>query len=560
MLQVNLRSHIILSIMSLPSPATDDTLEPISPIDPHPIAHDRGEMLLPSPVTDDEDMFDDFCVAFDNKATVARQPSNSSFFDNVYLDARHSFPRPVSAASEHLSVVIEEFKTKPLRVKKRIGESDRRMELTAVHPFAASAERTDEAHCAISSSFMSVTPPIFAQPLPPVPRTVSPTDELAGLGARRPSGPAPLPSLPSTPASSRRHDLPLTPRTPSIRWDSPMTPSRAPGKAVKLLGVTPPVPSPPPGLLSMAKSKTLTSSRLIELQTLLEPSPISVRAWKQGVDDQEFSALLPALGPPVQLSVNGRVRPAPKKVEEGQSLADFFKGEDDMAQGKAEMRRRALARARGDLTDSEDEDFFDKPKRTTGGRSALEKRLGVSMDELGPALMPKPKRPPRPEIGLATQVSPPRPKHRPPPLNLTRLPPQRGLPIINVISPSQVRGHRACKSDPNTPTRTLPVPLPVSEPSRLRTPKLQMQNRSASASAVRTMPHPSLAAPPMAMPRSVSDSGPYAFVGRASADMPRPDHVDANGQPISFFEPETPTELVGGRLKAWEGIKRAVRL
>lgn len=108
--------------MSLPS-----TPEPISPIDPH--SHDRGEMLLPSPVSeDDEDGLSDFCVSSD-KATVTRQPSNSSFFDNVYLDSRHSFPRPVSTASdrERLSVVVEvereerapEYKTKPLRVKKR---------------------------------------------------------------------------------------------------------------------------------------------------------------------------------------------------------------------------------------------------------------------------------------------------------------------------------------------------------------------------------------------------------------------------------------------------------
>lgn len=108
------------------SPASTAEIEPISPIDPHPIRHDRGEMLLPSPVTEnDEDELGDFCVAFD-QAGVTRQPSNSSFFDNVYLDSRHSFPRPVSTASDRLSVVVggvEEYKTKPLMVKKRVGKS-----------------------------------------------------------------------------------------------------------------------------------------------------------------------------------------------------------------------------------------------------------------------------------------------------------------------------------------------------------------------------------------------------------------------------------------------------
>ncbi|KAI9639249.1 uncharacterized protein MKK02DRAFT_39545 [Dioszegia hungarica] len=221
---------------------------------------------------------------------VSRAPSNSSFFNNVFLDTPDKqMTRPLKVKKRAMDRAAP---VGPTRMRRRSTHSLPRSPVSPTYPstlphrssgllsainhsnLARDNSTASSAHRAITQSFYALSPALSTSPLPPVPlithssATPSPPSSRSssassaihlGLGrfaAFDPSvlpGPSPPTSPALTPGSGAFTPPPRHPGASASVCAgaskplpaSPITPTRAPSKAAKLLGTdVPPLPLP----------------------------------------------------------------------------------------------------------------------------------------------------------------------------------------------------------------------------------------------------------------------------------------------------------------------------
>jgi hypothetical protein len=404
----------------------------------------------------------------------------------------------------------------------------------------------------------------------------------------------PGPSPPPTPLSTRRRksSIPLTPLTP-VRPrrrapSSPVTPTRAPSKAMRLLGTAPPPLPPKQSRKKRDNFRPLPHSTLLEINAFFGSAPKKsstkpsiLKSTKSGSQLKDESRTVGSGNTVLHKGTDGHMW---FDVEEEQEFAWLM---SDPTVPRPRVRGKTLAPVQVPVDDSEDEtwgmkaftsvlsqpskakkeekekstrvedsfvDMFDKPKVRTRRQQTKAPHpwsaAGLAEDSspatTPPTLVSRLVNDSSSSSGLSSPesaASPPRrPKHRPPPLVLD-LQPKAGSPVVCLNSPPAVpyTNRKPRVEKPASPAQSrMSIQTPFVHPRRAPKPR-----------AAIGLGHPPL-------PRSTDTRMP--LLPPLSIFVPDEEELE-----ISCFDPVTPTEETkfahnrsgSGEKRGW--LKKVVR-